>query len=472
MRSEREIRLSFRCFINERLQYMSERKKQGLDLTQGKVGIQILKFIWPVLLASMFQQLYNLSNQYIVGNFVNEDTLSAVSACSVITGIYTQMFSGLGLGTGIVISNYYGAKNIEKVKESVETAILMAVVGGTGLTILSEISIPLFMRMININEVLYPIAYDYLRVYVIGSVFVMTYNICFYIMRSIGDTKHPLYYLIVSSILNIILGILFVRVFNFKVIGTALATIIAQFVVDVLCMILIMKNEITRFDFGKVKFNPKALKEICRLGIPAGIQNTLIGFSGVVIQSYTNLFPNEVIAGVGVGQRVSHYAQMPLHAIQSAATAYIGQNYGAKKYDRVREGLKFCLNISNLISIVLCSIIFIFARPLVAMFNRNPDIVRYGVEMVRYTVYSTIFIGWSHIYNGTCRAAGNVREPLIIAIFSHFVVRYVFVTIAFKIAFSVVNIYYASVIGSAFAGVLAFLYFHLSRWTKENHLRV
>ena len=450
---------------------MTEKKKQAIDLTQGNVAKQIIRFIWPVFLASLFQQLYNLSNQFIVGNYVNDNTLSAVSACSVITGIYMQMFSGLGLGAGILVSNYYGAKNTEKVKSTVETSIIMSVVGGIVLTIISELTIPLFMRMININDVLYPIASDYLKVYVLGSTAVLMYNICFYILRSIGDTKHPLYYLIVSSVLNIVLGIIFVRVFKFNVIGTALATIIAQFVVDILCLVLIQNTDVLSVDYHHINFDWTACKEILSLGIPTGFQNSLIGFSGVVVQSYTNLFSNEVIAGIGVGQRVSGYAQMPLHSLSTVATSYIGQNYGAKQYDRVQDGIKFCLQISNIVSFVMCTLVFIFAPTLVAMFNRNPEIIKYGAEFVRYTVYSTIFIGWSHIYNGACRGAGNVREPLFIAVFSHFVVRYIFVTVAFKLSFNVINIYYSNVIGSAFAGILATLYFHLSKWTKENHLR-
>ena len=450
---------------------MSEKRNNSLDLTQGQPGTQILKFVWPVLLASLFQQLYNMSNQFIVGNYVNEDTLSAVSACSVITGIFIQMFSGLGLGVGVVVSNCFGAKNYEKLRDVVRSSVLLSFVGGLIIVLISELSLPLLMKMININDVLYPIAEAYLRVYVLGSVAVLSYNIFFYIMRSIGDTKHPLYYLIISSVLNITLGILFVRVLHINVIGTALATIIAQFVVDILCFRLIQNNEMLRMDFSHFRIDWPAIKEVLRLGIPAGIQNTLVGFSGVVIQSYTNLFPNTVIAGVGVGQRVASYAQVPLHAIQTAATSFVGQNYGAKKYERVRHGVSYCLMMSNIVSIVLSTIIFIFARPLVSMFNRNPEIVLYGSEMVRYTVFSSVFIGWSHIYNGACRGAGNVREPLFIAVFSQFVVRYVFVTVAFKIAFSVINVYLANAVGSVVAGILAFLYFHLSKWTKENHLR-
>ena len=290
------------------------------------------------------------------------------------------------------------------------------------------------MDLININDTLYPIAYDYLRVYLIGNIAVFMYNMGFYVLRSIGDSRHPLYYLIASSVLNMILGVIFVRRFHLDVVGTALATIISQFVVDILCYRLLAKNETLNLDIMHMRIDWDLTREIFRLGVPAGVQNTLIGLANVTVQAYTNLFSNEIIAGVGVAQRVSSYAQSPLHALTTVSTSFIGQNYGAKKYDRVQEGTRYCLRLSNIISITLSTLIFIFAKPLVQMFNKDPEIVKYGVEMVRFTVYSTIFIGWSHIYNGVCRGAGNVKLPMIIAIFSQVIVRYIYVTVAFSIS--------------------------------------
>jgi len=197
----------------------------------------------------------------------------------------------------------------------------------------------------------------------------------------------------------------------------------------------------------------------------------LIGLANVTVQAYTNLFSNEIIAGVGVAQRVTSYAQSPLHALTTVSTSFIGQNYGARKYDRVQEGTRYCLRLSNIISITLSTLIFIFAKPLVQMFNKDPEIVKYGVEMVRFTVYSTVFIGWSHIYNGVCRGAGNVKLPMIIAIFSQVVVRYIYVTIAFSISTSVYHIYVGSSIGFVVAGIVASIYFNFSKWTKDHHLR-
>ena len=451
---------------------MAASSQKGLDLTEGKISTQIIRFIWPVFLASVFQQIYNLTNQMLVGNFVSTDALGAVSASSVITGVFTQMFNGIGLAGGILVSNSFGAKKLDKLKDVAHTAVVVALIGGIIITGLSELAIPLMMNITNINESLYVIALPYLRVYVLGSMAVLMYNMCFHMLRSLGDTKHPLYYLILSSVINLALGLLFVRVFNWSVIGTALATIISQFTVDLMCLRLLKKNPYIQLEFRDFTVDWKVVREILSLGIPTGIQNALVGMSGVVTQSYINLFSNEIIAGLGVAQRVSNYAALPLHSLTTVSTSYIGQNYGAKKYDRVRDGIKYCLRLSNIVSIITCTTVFIFAKPLVGMFNQNPDVIKYGSEMVRWTVYSNIFIGWSHIYNGTCRGAGNVRFPLFIAVFSHLVVRFLYVTISFKISFDIHNIYMTSVVGAVCAGVLAFLYFRFGKWTKEHNLRV
>ena len=446
-------------------------QKNNINLTEGDIRKQILRFIIPVIISSVFQQFYSLTNQLIVGNYVSKEALSAVSACNVITSMFMFFFGGIALGAGIVTSHAYGSKNHEKLRDTVSTAIIIAFFGGIILTVLSELTVKWMMNLVNINETLYPIALGYLRVYLIGNIAVFMYNMGFHILRSIGDSRHPLYYLIISSIVNVVLGVIFVRKLNMMATGTALATIISQFIVDILCYSLIARNEVLGVDMKHLRIDWDIVGEIFRLGVPAGIQNSLIGLAGATVQAYTNLFSNEFIAGVGVAQRVTSYVQSSMNALTTVSTSFVGQNYGAGKYERVREGTKFCLRLSNTVSLTLATLVFIFAKPLVSMFNKNPQIVGYGVEMVRWTVYSTVFLGWSHIYNGVCRGAGNVKFPLIIAVTTQVVVRYIFVVVAFKISFSVYHIYVANMIGFVLAGIAATLYFRYGKWTKEHYLR-
>lgn len=447
------------------------KKNRHLDLTEGVIWKQMLRFMWPVLISSIFQQLYSLTNQLIVGQYVGKTALSAVSSCSNLTSIYMEFFYGIGLGASIIVSHYFGERNYTRLRDSIQTSLIVSIVGGLIVTVISEFTIPVFMKWINVNDELYPIAYNYLRVYFLGNMAVFTYNTCFHILRSLGDSLTSLYYLIISSFTNLLLGMVFVRVFHMEVIGTALATIISQFIVNILCLRLMTKNEYALLDITNLHFDFSIMKRLCSLGIPAGIQNMLINVSGMVVQSYTNQFSNEFIAGVGVASKVTGYAHIPLSVIGSISTTYVGQNYGAKKYDRVREGIKICIVSVTAISLVVCTVIFGFAPGLVRMFNPDPDVIRYGVLMVRYSVYGMVFLGFSHIYNGISRACGNVKGPMFISVMSQCVFKFIFVKIAFSFIFSEKIIYLSALISQIVAGGAAAAYFYFSKWTKENHLR-
>ncbi len=447
-------------------------RKKRLDLTQGVIWKQLLIFVWPVFISQIFQRMYDITNQLIVGNFVSRDALSAVSSVSSITQIFSMFFSGISLGAGIVVARFYGAKKTERIKSVIETSLMFTLVGGLLSTVAIELLLPLLLKAINVNASLYDTAQLYLRVYVLGNAAVFTYNMCFHILRSIGDTTHPLYYLMLSSVVNITLGILFVRVFHLSVVGTALATIIAQFLVDILCIRLMLNNETLNVSLKNARFDWPIFREICKIGIPAGIQNMLFSVSHILIQAYINMFDNAAIAGIGVAEKVSGWTQIPLSSINTINTAYIGQNYGAGKYDRVQQEIKVAVFITTLVTVFTATIVFINAPFFVGMFNKDADVIRYGSDMVRYVVYSYIGIGISHIYNGACRATGNVRVPLIIAVFSQAIVKYAVVAIWLSISFDVRAIYVSTAAGSICAGILAALYFHTSSWTKENRLRV
>ncbi|MBQ1826671.1 MAG: MATE family efflux transporter, partial [Erysipelotrichaceae bacterium] len=438
---------------------------------EGIIWKQLLIFVWPVFVSNIFQRLYDITNQLIVGNFVSRDALSAVSSVSTITNVFQMFFGGISLGSGIIVARFYGARLHDKLKGVIETSIIFTIVGGTVSTVLTELMIPFLLDAINVNASLYSMARSYLRVYVLGNAAVFTYNICFHILRSIGDTKKPLYYLILSSVINIVLGVIFVRVLDLSVIGTALATIIAQFTVDILSLRMIAGNELFSIDLRHMKFDWQIFRDICAIGVPAGIQNMLFNFSNILLQGKINLFDNAAIAGIGVAQKLSGWAQLPMSSINTINTAYIGQNYGAKKYDRVQKEIKVAVFITTAVTVLTAGLMWINAEFLVSLFNKDPDVLRYGTEMTRFVVFFYVGLGISHIYNGACRATGNVRIPLIIAVFSQAFVKYMVVAIWLKFSFDVRAVYVSTATGAFLPGVLAALYFHTSRWTKENHLR-
>ena len=446
-------------------------KKSSIDFTQGDLTKGIIKFAIPFFLASIFNELYNVTNSMIVGNFISTKALSAVSACTWICNIFNYTFFGLGTGAGIVIANLYGAKNHKNLKLAVDTALIFAVVGGLALTVVSELLLPFLMKICNIAPDIYKDASEYLRVYLLGNSAVLTYQMCFFILRSFGDTKHPLLYLIISSMINITLGVIFVRVLEMSVVGTAIATIISQFVVDILSLRLLLKMEEIPFDIHNVEFSIEYVGEICSLGIPAGIQNMLIALSSLGIQSYVNQFPNEVIAGIGVAEKTAAWAQMPSMALSNAVVAIVSQNVGAKNYDRVHEAIKKVVIMSCIVVSISITLMFIFANKLVGLFDNDPEVIMHATKMVRIMIFSYLSLNLCHIFNGANRAAGNVKFPMIIAVASQVIGKFLFVYIGLKINYSVNILYCGSAFGYTLAGIFATLYFFKSNYVKQLGLR-
>lgn len=446
-------------------------KAKTVSLTEGDIRKQIFNFGWPVFVSSVFNELYNVTNSLIVGNYVSLKALSAVSACAWICNIFNYAFYGVGMGTGIIVARYYGAKDEQNLTKTLETAIIFSMVLGIGSTVLSEIFLPTLMRWCNISADLYDLAASYLRVYLLGHTAVLTYQVCMFILRSFGDTKHQLYYSVVSSLVNLFLGMILVRVFNLSVVGTAIATLVAQIVLDILALRLMSNYEAVKIDLRTPDFSFDIVKEICTLGIPASIQNMLIGISSMMVQSYVNTFSNEVIAGIGVGEKIVNWAQMPTHSFSSATVSLVAQNMGAKKYDRVQKSIKECLLLSTIFNVLTIIVIYINATWLVSRFNSDFAVIGYGTEMIRTAIFAMFFLNISHICNAACRAAGNVKIPMLIAVFSQVICKYLFVYIGLKIKYDVHVLYLGSAFGFTMAGILAYLYFFKGNWTLENGLR-
>ncbi len=440
-------------------------------LTEGNIRKQILAFSWPVFLSMIFSELYNITNSIIVGNYVSLEALSAVSACTWICNIFNFTFYGLGMGAGILIARYYGAGDMENLKRSLDTSVAFALVGGIALTVLSEMFLPFLMKLCNIGPDLYADALAYLRVYLIGNTAVLTSQMCFFILKSFGDTKHQFYYSVISSIINIVLGLIFVRLFHLDVIGTAIATIISQYVTDYLALRLMFHYDGINFDIRNMDLSLKVVADICILGIPAGFQNMLIAISSVMVQSFINRFPNEVIAGIGVAEKVGNWAQLASVSISSATMSMVAQNMGAEKYDRVQESIKESAILSSFFTILSIAVIMILAPWLVSRFNDSPEVIYYGTQMIRFSNFGMFFASLSHVYNGANRGAGNVRIPMYIAIFCQCLCKYLFVWLGMMFFYDVHILYLGTAFGFVLAGTMATLYFYKSEWTLEQHLR-
>lgn len=443
----------------------------AVSLTEGKIRPLIIRFSIPVFISHIFTELYNVTNSLIVGNYVSLEALSAVSACTWICNIFNFAFFGIGMGAGIIVGRYYGARDEKNLKRALDTSIIFAIGAGIVITVLSELFRPAIMSLANIGADIYPLADDYLKVYFLGSTAVLTSQVCFFTLRSFGDTKHQLYFSIISSIVNIVLGVIFVRVFNMSIIGTALATIISQFVMDVLALRTMLNYKVARIDLLHPDFSFRLVSEICSLGLPAGFQNMLIAVSSMMVQSYVNAFPNEVIAGIGVAEKIASWGQLISVSTSSATMALVAQNLGAQEYDRVKESIKESALVSSTGTLISIALILLGAPFLVSRFNSNPDVIYYGTQMIHYSIFGMFFINLSHVYNGACRGAGNVKAPMLVAIFGQCICKYLFVYIGIRLFNDVHVLYLGTAVGYTMAGILATLYFYRSRWAKENGLR-
>jgi putative MATE family efflux protein len=446
--------------------------RHNVDLTSGSVFRQLLAFAWPVLVADLVSQLYTLTNQLIVGNYLDTAALSAVSASISVTMLANYFFYGVAVADGILTANYCGARDEKNMRLAVRTGLMAALVGGLGFTIVGEIAAPFLMKISNIRPEIHAYAETYLRVYILGYAAVFITNISFFVMRSMGDSRHPLYFQSASCLLNVVLGLVFVGVLHWGVAGTAAATVTAQLVSALLCLRTMKRiNPDFVLDLRHPELDADFISRILRLGVPASIQNMLIGLSTFAVQTYVNQFSNAVIAGVGVASRVYNWVQTPTLALATTCSSFVGQNLGSGKYERVHEGIRDCLILALVIAAALAGTIYAFAPQLVSLFDQDPEVIAAGALDVRITVFSFIPLTLSHIFNAACRGAGNVMGPMIIAVSSQCVLRYLVVRAGLAVVFDPRVIYVSAPVCFTAAGLAATLYFYLSPWTREHHLR-
>ncbi len=448
---------------------MSQRK--NINLTEGIIWKQMLAFAGPIFVSNLFNQLYNAINSVIVGNYVSAKALSAVSACGSLISIIFMSFYGISQSMGILSSNAYGANEKERLHQIIKTGLIFTAGLSVLLTVLVQIFGSFLLTITHVNADIFEDALVYFKTYAFGYLVNNLYTVNTYLLRALGDSRHTLYYSVGSTLGNIVLGVVFVKYFNWGVRGVALATILSQAIVCVLSFFALSAIDDGKIDFTSFEMDWDITRNILSIGVPIALQNMLLAISGVLVQSYTNQFPNEAIAGVGVAQKVMSFAQMVSNSIAVVVTSFVGQNLGAQKYDRLKKGIKICADVSALLSLLVGIVLYFTADFAVAIFNQNPDVVKYGADMVRYCIIGVIPISYSHIYNAACRGSGNIKVPLFIAIMGQCVGRYMAVWILSKFRFDIRNVYASLLVSQTLSGFLAFLYFRFGRWTKENQLR-
>lgn len=394
---------------------MKEAAVKSTLMTEGNLRKKIVLFAVPVFIGALFQQMYNTVDSLIVGNYLGPDALAAVTSTGSLTFLLVGFFVGFSNGASVIVARHIGARDRDMTDRSVHTSMALGIVCGLLMTLLGIIGSPFLLRWMGTPESVFDGASTYLTIYFGGSFFLVMYNMMVGILQAAGDSRHPLYYLIVSSVLNIILDIVMIAVFGMGVEGAALATIISEFVSMILCLIRLLRiNADYRVSLRKIRFDSGCLKRIIRQGLPTGLQTTVIDIGNILIQSYINSFGALAMAGIGAYTKVEGFCFLPVSSFSIAVTTFISQNIGAKQYDRARKGIQFSV-ICAVVLVELIGIVIVLLAPnLVSAFNADPEVVAFGVGRARVCGLFYCLLGFSHIASAVMRGLGKPLMPTII----------------------------------------------------------
>lgn len=386
------------------------------SITEGVIWKQLLFFFFPILIGSFFQQLYNTVDTIVVGQCNGDAALAAVGTTGPVLNLLVGFFVGLSSGATVVISLHYGAKNAENVSKAVHTAIALAIAGGVLLMVLGFVTARPLLHLIKVPDgELFDGAMTYLTVFYIGIIPMLIYNMGTGILRAVGDSKTPLYVLIACCIINILLDLLFVAVFQWGVFGVAFATALAQFISAILIMIKLMRTqESYKVEVRKVRFDRSILGRVIYIGIPSGMQSVMYSVSGMIVQTCINGFDQDAMAAWTAIGRVDGFVWMVLGAFGIAITTFVGQNFGAQKYDRVRKSVRVCLGITMGTTIVLSALLLAFMTPILHVFSSTDAVVELGAHMLWVLCPNYFFFVFIEVLSGAIRGAGEAIQPMLI----------------------------------------------------------
>ena len=403
------------------------KRKNDVNMTEGSIIHHLVAFAAPLLVGNIFQQLYNTVDTWVVGKYVSNEAFSAVGTVGPIINMLIGFFLGLSSGAGVVISQYYGAGKTEEVRKTVHTSIMMTIILGLIFTGLGIALIPGMLALMNTPAEVIPESTAYLTIYFSGVLGLMLYNIGSGILRAVGDSTRPFYYLVVSAVINTVLDLVFVLRFDMGVAGVAWATIIAQGISALLTLITLLRSDsCIRLSLRALRIHFDMLKKIIRVGIPAALQMAVTSFSNVFVQSYINYFGADCMSGWTAYGKIDTLLMLPMQSLALAATTFVGQNLGMGKVDRAKRGVRIALALSLVTAVVLMIPVMVFAPSLVAFFNEKATVVDYGTMFLRYISPFYVLCCFNQIYSGALRGAGNTRAPMVIMLASFVVFRQIY----------------------------------------------
>lgn len=407
---------------------------KNIDLTKGSIVKGIIQFAVPLFLGQLLQQFYNMADAWVVGNFADNDAFAAVSSGGSLTFLIIGFFNGISIGGGVIISRYFGAKEDRSVQKAIHTNFLFGIMASILATAAGLILVPRLLEVMRTPASVMPHSLLYFRIYFAGVSTVILYNICMSIMRALGDSLHPLYYLIFSSLVNVVLDLVFVAGFKWGVGGAAAATVIAQGLSVLLCLVRMCRepDETLRLDFRKLHFYKNIMSQVIRQGLPTGIQNSVISVGNIVIQSNINAFGAYAVSGHGAYAKVEGLVFLPITCMSMALPTFISQNLGAKEYDRAKKGAAFGIVSGAVLAELVGGILYMWAPHALKFFVDSEEAVAFGIIHSRTVAPFFFLLAFSHCAAGVMRGCGKSFIPMITMLLFWCGVRIVYVTLAVK----------------------------------------
>ena len=435
------------------------------SLTEGSIWKSMLFFAFPILLGNIFQQLYNTADAFIVGRFLEKNAYAAVSSSGSLIFLLVGFFTGIAVGAGVVIARYYGAKDYDKLHTAIHTTLAFGLAAGIILTVLGMTLTPQLLRLMKTDPQVLPNSVAYFRMYFAGSIAIVLYNMCVGILQAVGDSRHPLYDLILSSLINIGLDLLFVGVFGLGVWSAATATTIAQFISLGLCLYrLCHYDTVYRVQLHKIRFNFPMLRQIVHFGLPSGVQNSIIAFANVIVQSNINAFGADAMAGCGTYSKLEGFAFLPITCFTMALTTFVSQNLGAHQYDRVKRGVRFGILCSVTMAEIIGALIFLFSPALVALFQNDPPVIAIGVKQAHIEAFFYCFLAFSHCIAAIMRGAGKPTVPMFVMLAVWCVLRVSYISIVVPLVGRIEVVFSAYPLTWFTSSVIFLIYFLKSDW--------
>ena len=435
------------------------------NLTEGSIWRKILFFALPILLGQIFQQLYNTFDSLIVGKFLGDQALAAVSSSGSLIFMLVGFFQGVAIGAAVIIAKEYGAKNYKTMRLAIHTDVAFGLTAGMLLTVLGVVFTPTILRWMNTPADVLPQSVEYFRFYFCGAIFTVMYNIFVGILQAVGDSRHPLYYLILSSLVNVVLDLILVGGFRLGVGAAALATTISQGLSAILCLIqLLRSNGEYRLRLREIGFHWNSLKNIIRFGLPSGIQNSVIALANLVVQTNINGFGQAAMAGCGAYFKIEGFAFLPVTCFAQALTTFVGQNLGARRYDRVKKGVRFGMICSMSLAEVIGITFWLLAPVLVGLFSNSQEVVAFGVRQARVEALFYCMLAMAHCIAGIMRGAGKATVPMFTMLGFWCVLRVTYITVALHFYQDIRVVFSAYPLTWCSSCVVFFLYFLKADW--------